>query len=330
MRFVIYADPHWCQYSSIVRSRGIKYSTRLENLIQSINWVYKNIADEYICLGDFFDTPDLNAEELTALTEVNMGKFTTFICGNHEMASVDHSISASHLFRLMGNRVVDKPYSRFIEDVEFVFLPYVLESDRKPLAEYLGPREGKRIIFSHNDIAGIQMGMYTSEAGFSIEEIEANCDLFINGHLHNGQKIRPNIINLGNLTGQNFGEDASTYKHGIFVIDVSGSDVKVEFIENPYAFNFYKCECLNDLKHIGGNAVVSVTCSEEEEEAVRDYLKDTSIIESRVAVRRDIKQVDSSVLETFSVDHIAQFQKYMLDNSENTETLISELQEVCR
>ena len=33
MKILFYADPHWSTTSSIVQSRGKKYSTRLENLI---------------------------------------------------------------------------------------------------------------------------------------------------------------------------------------------------------------------------------------------------------------------------------------------------------
>ena len=72
MKILIVGDVHWSTYSSIVRSRGKKYSTRLENLINSVNWA-ERIADEENCdriiyLGDFFDKADLTAEEITALT----------------------------------------------------------------------------------------------------------------------------------------------------------------------------------------------------------------------------------------------------------------------
>lgn len=45
------------------------------------------------------------------------------------------------------------------------------------------------------------MGQFISKAGFDINDIEDNCDLFINGHLHNGSKITDKIFNVGNLTG---------------------------------------------------------------------------------------------------------------------------------
>ena len=74
MKFVIYADPHWSSYSSIVRGRGSKYSDRLEKLISSINYVEavaeETDADGIICLGDFFDKEFLNSEEISALSEV--------------------------------------------------------------------------------------------------------------------------------------------------------------------------------------------------------------------------------------------------------------------
>ena len=44
MRILIYTDVHFSQYSSIIRSRGKKYSTRLENLINSINNVKDNMG----------------------------------------------------------------------------------------------------------------------------------------------------------------------------------------------------------------------------------------------------------------------------------------------
>ena len=62
----------------------------------------------------------------------------------------------------------------------------------------------------------------------------------VNGHLHNGNRISKNLINLGILTGANFGEDAARYPHNIMVLDTD--TLAFELIENPYAFNFYKLE----------------------------------------------------------------------------------------
>ena len=87
MKYLVCGDVHWCQYSSILRTRGNKYSTRLENLIASVNWVEdlakKQECEGIIYLGDFFDRPDLGAEELTALQEVKWANLKhIFIPGN--------------------------------------------------------------------------------------------------------------------------------------------------------------------------------------------------------------------------------------------------------
>jgi len=57
MKIGLYTDVHYGQYSSILRMRGSKYSKRLENCIDSINWAEKLFEEQgcsrVICLGDF-------------------------------------------------------------------------------------------------------------------------------------------------------------------------------------------------------------------------------------------------------------------------------------
>ena len=89
MKICFYTDPHWSQDSSIIRSRGNKYSSRLENLIQSINWVealaYHQGCMSIICGGDFFDSSHLNSEEISALKEISWAPLShVFLTGNHE------------------------------------------------------------------------------------------------------------------------------------------------------------------------------------------------------------------------------------------------------
>ena len=76
MKLCIFTDNHWTQSSSIIRKRENKYSQRLENQIQSLNWVVKvakeTCCDRILCLGDFFDKAVLNSEEMTALNELDL------------------------------------------------------------------------------------------------------------------------------------------------------------------------------------------------------------------------------------------------------------------
>lgn len=349
MKILVYGDPHWCAYSSIVRSRGNKYSTRLENLIQTMNWIedtaVNNYCERIICLGDFFDRAELTGEEITALEEIRWTDIMhTYIVGNHEMARSDVKMSTAHLFGLSQNfEVADSVGTYNCENVQLCFLPYVLESDRKPLEEYLVPTTKDRIIFSHNDIKDIQMGRFKSTEGFSIEEIERNCRLFVNGHIHNTSHVGSKIINLGNITGQNFSEDANYYRHYALLIDTD--TFGVEFIENPYAFNFYKLSLVGyepltdtdmtipDIFKFGttGTAIVTVKTCKKNEAIVRQSIKDNpNIIESRVIVdmMRDTQNTVSETVTDFSVDHLSQFVSYMTAELGESEQVLDELRKV--
>ncbi len=75
MKICLYTDPHWSTYSSILRQRGEKYSLRLQNLINSINFVQElatnNHCDRVLCLGDFFDKNNLMQKNLMHLRKLS-------------------------------------------------------------------------------------------------------------------------------------------------------------------------------------------------------------------------------------------------------------------
>ena len=344
MRILIYSDNHWCQYSSIVRKRGEKYSLRLENQIASINWA-ERLGLEMGCkkvihLGDFFDSASLNAEEITALKEVRWygGAHHAFLCGNHEMGNNDLSFNSIRALGLLPYiEIIDEPYTYFEQDVSFTYIPYILEENRKPLSFYVPSKEScegrKRIVFSHNDIKGIQMGQFISKEGFDIAEIESSCDLFLNGHLHNGEKLSDKIINVGNLTGQNFSENAFKYDHCAYILDTD--TMKVEVYENPFALNFYKLDftnlvdynIFNQLK----NAVITVKCKEKDYKSISDAISNLNVVESRIIVEPDIiKDTSMETTQMNSIDHLEMFKTYILNTLGNSLDVEHELEEVTK
>lgn len=354
MKLFIYADPHWSSYSSIVRSRGEKYSTRLENLIKTMNWIeiesQKQNCDAIVCLGDFFDKSELNSEEISALQEIKWSNIRHYmIVGNHEMGRSTLELSSAHLFTLIPQcDVIDFPYVlNETNNTSLMFLPYVLEKDRKPLKEYFENTElcDNKIIFSHNDIAGIQMGNFISTSGLSIEEIEENCNLFINGHLHNEAEISNKIINLGNITGQNFSEDAFKYNHKAAILDTSKKSLF--YIDNPYALNFYKVNLTHMEAGVDNNliqrslvglkypAVVTIKINPNLNTTIRNLLPTLdNIIEHRLIT----EGIESSVpLEEIgsesNLDHLQKFQTYILnslENFSNSELVKNELERVSK
>lgn len=343
MRFLIYSDVHFCENSSIVRSFGNKYSKRLENLIKSINWAecqaIKNNCDEVICLGDFFNKPDLNSRELTALQEICWSAYPhTFLVGNHD--ACDKSLFYNSVTALKNNgfRIIHEPTSYIAGGKKYIFLPYITEENRKMLNYYIDNFPSDlTYIFSHNDIKGLQYGSFTSQDGFDIDDIEKSCKIFLNGHLHNMTKFCANGLNIGNLTGQNFSEDAKIYSHNVAILDTDKNSL--EFIENPYALNFYKLDytSINDNDYcfeIKENSVLSIKCRLDQVDYIRSALKSCkSVVEARITVIPDIvsdAEIELRISDYASVDHKQKFIDFCTKQFEISEIFKQELQEICK
>lgn len=341
MKICLYTDNHYTSYSSIVRSRGKQYSSRLENQIKTLNWVQRT-AEQYncteiICLGDFFDKNNLNAEEISALKEIEWSKIPNkFLVGNHEMGSSDLFLNSTNVLTNIGE-VIDKPKLEEGFGYSILYLPYILEEYRKPISEYykefykdtFSTQEVKnQIILSHNDIAGINYGGYTSKHGFKIDDIENNCNLYINGHLHNQTWVTDKILNLGNITGQNFSEDAFKYNHTLAILDTE--TLKVELIENPYAYNFYKIELeeikeLEEIsKEIKGQAVATIKAPEALSKEVRAIANEI-FNEYRLLLTRAHQDTQGNISESFKIDHVKQFGNYITEVMGISDLIIEEL-----
>lgn len=355
MKILLYTDVHWSSTSSIIRSRGTRYSTRLENLLNSVNWAEQQAAlhecECVMCLGDFFDKSNLNAEEITALQDItwankngeNIPHF--FIVGNHEsdVASLNNS-STSALKKLDNFYIINEVFT-FGEVNQpncFICIPY-MDDDNRPTIESLITDEIKQYttyIFSHNDIK-MRYGAYESTHGFDVEDIEKNCTLFLNGHLHNtdGNGFCKNGYNLGNLSGQNFSEDATQYSHGVWILDTITRSL--EFIENPYAFNFYKVQVDNeeDLTNLDlfvinkNNAVVSVKCISHLVEQCRKMLQDkNNIVEFKLMSFEESTgaEQDMSQIELKTIDHLEQFNLFCLNKLGTSDIVKAEIGEVIK
>lgn len=343
MKLFIIGDVHWSEYSSILRGQGERYSVRLENLIKTIDWC-ESTAKERGCdrvayLGDFFDKPSLNDREISALKEVRWEETLPhdFIVGNHESSVSGLRFSSTKMLERDGFAVRDTPSDEEWGGLQLCFLPYVTEDDRKPLADYFRKAGGKRVVLSHNDIKGISFGRVESKSGFPIGEIEGNADLYVNGHLHNGAWVTKKILNLGNITGQNFGEDAYRYEHHAAILDTD--TLRLEFIENPHALNFEQIDVKSraDIENLGlkkGSMVVNFRCADELIPSLREALKafgKDRLVESRITSVKEPAKVsggDSPKLE--AIDGDGKFSEFMLDRLGDSDIVKQEIAEVLR
>lgn len=347
MKYLLYSDVHFSEYSSIIRAEGEKYSVRLEKLIASINWAeqlaldYK--CDEVICLGDFFNSPDLNSREITALQEIVWSDIPhTFLVGNHDASSKSLEYNSIMALKNNGFKIITDPELKTITDEngikQILFLPYITENSDISLKDYPINKSYPCVILSHNDIKGIQYGFILSKHGFDVNEIDELGHLFLNGHIHNHTKFGKKAFNLGNLTGQNFGEDAFKYPHQVAILNTV--DNTLEFIENPHAFNFYAITVNNisDLKifrEIKGNAVLSIKCDEELKD---ELIKTLDAILDKIVTKRIVFTIKpqgadedtAAELQNYTTSYLSEFTSFCKNNIDNSDILDYELSEVCK
>lgn len=336
-KMLIVGDVHWSTYSSILKSRGSKCSTRLERLIASINWCEQLALDKgcesILYLGDFFDKPELVGEEITMLNAIQWNPLKHyFIVGNHESDVASLEYNSTEALRKNGFEIIAKP--TIIDNM--VLLPYITEDSRLPLKDYL-QNTNKPIVFSHNDIKGIRYGKYESKTGFGIKEIEDLTSLYINGHLHNGAWVTEKILNLGILSGLNFGEDAFTYAHNVMVLDID--DLSYELIENPHAINFYKIEIdkqedIDLIKGIKNHAVLSIKCNNIFKDEVKQMLDNSpKVLTYKLIIYVESDSSDTSNesnVELGGLDYIEKFKEFIIDNIGSDAIVMEELEEVCK
>lgn len=339
MRILTYTDVHISTKSSIINTRGNKYSTRLESCIKSVNWA-ENLADELncdliICLGDFFDKPHLTAEEITAVKEINWSNLPhKFIIGNHDSDTTSLVFNSVERIRRDNIEIITHPKIDEYDNYNLCYIPYITEDNRLPLDKYLLNNGKSNLVFSHNDVKGLQAGLFKTKEGFDLHDIDKKCRLYLNGHLHNGGWFSDRGLNVGNLTGKGFNEDSSLYRHGVYILDTD--TWTIEFVENPYAFNFYKLiinstDDLSKLDNLLNNSVVRITCYEYMLTDVRERI--TPLVDSGKVIAWKPNLVysysglnESSEFESFtSIDPIQQFVEYIREITEPSDMLDHEL-----
>ena len=340
MKILFYTDVHLCESESLVRARGLEYTARIENCVESVNWA-EQLADQQqcdliICGGDFFDKAKISAEEVTAATHsIKCSTLPHYmIVGNHEMQSAVYyntlrSINSSNIEVVSEQKVIPT------ENADIVLLPYIPTDVVLDLKDYLPNDDKKKFVFSHNDISGIQYGQYMSTVGIDVNTIDDNCELFVNGHIHNGGWFSKSGINLGNLTGKNFTEDAFKYKHQAAIIDTNSGTIQL--IDNPHAFNFYKINIKDDkslkmLANLGKNDVVSITSDIKYADSIKQILEQNNLKFYRISYSYDslqgVSTEEAFKAEFISQDHITQYITFAKEKIDNSPLLLDELQKI--
>lgn len=298
-------------------------------------------CDLEVCLGDFCDRSDLTDEEISALREIKWNDIKKyFVVGNHESAQHELTFTTMQAIDNGNISIINRPTGVVIEDNTYYFIPYFIDSDRPSFKEMIDDMKvesrGKKIVFSHNDIAGINYAGFISKSGFNKEEIESSCDLFLNGHLHNGQKISDKIYNLGSFSAHNFTNDSFNYRYGAWILDTD--DMSLEFIENPFSLNFYKLNIIeeSDLKQLSkikNNAVLSIRYSAHlanELESELSKIKEKLIVTPRMMAIRETASAAEIKIQDLRSNHLERLVTFCRQALDNSDILEAELAELCK
>jgi len=191
-------------YGDVHATRNMRNNQAIweSSVIKSMNSMYSKFTElgveKAICLGDFFDTPRLeakNVEFITNLLDIMSTVPTIMLLGNHEAVDAGSDV-LSYINNYPGISTV-----RDIEiDNNLLYLPYSVDiSSVDDLFK-------DRYIFTHHDIYGSTLAAGKSVANFGVPtEIFKEAKFVYNGHVHT-RSIIGNVMNVGSLLTTKFGE----------------------------------------------------------------------------------------------------------------------------
>lgn len=343
-KILVYADPHWCRSSSIMRGYDGDTTIRLKNLIQSLQWVEETAkeksCDVILCLGDFFDRANLDAEEITALKNLkfNPDILHWFLVGNHDSYNIDNSVNVANVFELIDGAsgknnitVFSRPTTLNNGSSTLCMLPYTRDTKTFDIESLFGSWDGvmPRYIFSHNDLMGVSYGGFVTDFGIPVQVLSKSCTQCFNGHIHNRGEY-DNVLNVGNLTGLNFSEDGNKYQHIAIVLNTQTGEA--EELVNPYAIKFVKIDTTkgNHRTSIPDNSVVSIVCYSDEVADVKDILAEKNVVSYRISARERETSVkdNKDISELLKQDHLKAFYNYVTENIGSDYITIEEAQKV--
>jgi DNA repair exonuclease SbcCD nuclease subunit len=139
--------------------------------------------------------------------------------------------------------LIDTTTITTINNQVFTFVPYVPPSRFLEALNYVEGWKNSTCIFAHQEFKGCQMGALTSVEG---DEWNVTYPLVISGHIHDYQKIGPNILYPGTPIQHTYGDRR----------DKSISLVKFHR-DNEYSYSEERIPLGIPIKHI-----VRITCSE--------------------------------------------------------------------
>lgn len=197
MKLGVYGDCHLTKNMRTLQE--LWNSTAKKSIYHMYNKFDEEDVEMVVCLGDFFDSPRLEAKHLDLvlpiLHDINERSYPTYILlGNHEAESED-----SNILEML----------RIYENIHPITSPTLLE-DKLFLPYYVDPRDydmKDKIVFTHHDIYGAKLAGGKTKAFFGIDpSVFDGARKVFNGHVHLKSIIDDTVLNSGSLLISQQGE----------------------------------------------------------------------------------------------------------------------------
>ena len=129
------------------------------------------------------------------------------------------------------------------------------------------------------------------------------------------------------------------YDHLVQIVDTETLDIK--FFVNPHAFNFYKIDCTNTASFDGAvrtmfssqlkpNPVITLKVLSKDAECARQILKDYPNVICRLIIEADKTENGDATIVFEAVDHLKQFEDYVLSSIGDNDIVREELLNVIK
>lgn len=339
MKIGIYTDVHCSFTSSILPTfeDGSKYTTRLQMIIDTFRWMYnifeKHNVDIIVNCGDLFDSYNVRAEELSAMSEAlkfggNIPEL--HILGNHEILDKHRMFNAVALLDNYSHiDVITDPVKL---KCGISLLPYCTIEEATDIIPYLS----NDILFSHIDIKGsFVTPQYALDVGVEPTRLSNNFKRVINGHLHSPQSFGACVHNIGASTSLSF-SDNSDYIPRITILDTDSLTLTYE--SNPHAIRFIKREnsTVEELQKLinslTNRAAIRVKCKLEDKPQIAELFEDSDkVVAHRIITEHSTATAQAIETDAPVLEHITDVDSKFLEFLETCNELkypMSEYQKV--
>ncbi len=222
--------------------------TKLEHELKSRS------PDALILLGDVLHTHErihttcLNqAEQLFQMCTKYVPTYV--LVGNHDYISNSQFLTTNHWmtpFKCWENlTIVDHVVSFSIKGETFVACPYVPDGRMVEALDTYPDWKNASMIFGHQSLDGVKMGAITTE---KVEEWKATYPFLCSGHIHDKQRVQPNLYYTGTPMQHAYGEkhnkticmftveNGKMVEHDEFELKVSVK--RIEYITVAQAYHY--------------------------------------------------------------------------------------------